>query len=209
MDWEKTWKQLESENKEGLGSYLEQGKKIKRASRHPLQSIRRSLISTSIWAIAISIGYIYLMYRFPYWQLLLGFGVVLLFNIYSVVKGMQLYRSIPANISGNTSLLVEMEKQYHAVLAWISMQKTTALFVYPVAAATGFMLGGMIGSEKPVDLLLTKKMFWISGVIAIIILTPVAHLFSKLLVKYSYGKYLTRLKDNINELRKQDSTGLQ
>lgn len=204
MDWEKTWKQLEWDNKGGLEPFLEHGDQVKKQSRHPLQSIRRSLIMTSIWAIAISIGYVYLMFRFPYWQLLLGFGIVLVFNIYSVVKGLQLYRSIPANISGDVSLLAEMEKQYHAVLEWIRMQKVTALFIYPVAAATGFMLGGMIGSDKPVDLLLTKKFFWLSGIIAIIVLTPIAHLFAKLLVKYSYGKYLIRLKENIEELRKQE-----
>jgi hypothetical protein len=138
--------------------------------------------------------------------LLLGFGIVLLFNIYSVIRGLQLYRSIPSGISGNASLLAEMEKQYDAVLGWISMQKITALFVYPVAAATGFMLGGMIGSEKPVDVLLTKNFFWISGIIAMAVITPVAHYFSKLLVKYSYGKYLVRLKENIEELRKQELT---
>ncbi|HEX5668200.1 MAG TPA: hypothetical protein VFX73_05300 [Chitinophagaceae bacterium] len=205
MDWEKTWKQLESENKGGLEPYLEHGKQFKKESRHPLHSIRRSLVITSVWAIVISAGYIYLMFRFPYWQLLLGFSIVLLFNFYSVIKGIQLYRSIPANISGNTSLLAEMEKQYHAVLGWISMQKITAIFVYPVAAATGFMLGGMIGSEKPVDLLLTKKFFWISGIIAMVVITPLAHYFAKLLVKYSYGKYLVKLKENIDELRKQES----
>ncbi|HSF45078.1 MAG TPA: hypothetical protein VLA58_03680 [Chitinophagaceae bacterium] len=206
MDWEKTWKQLGSENKDGLESYFQPGKPVKNTGRHPLQQIRRSLMINAFWGVLISAGYVYLMFRFPNWQILLGFSLVLLFNIYSIVKGLQLRSSIPSNISGHSSLLAEMEKQYKAVTDWIRAHKMTAIFIYPVAAASGFMLGGILGSGKPLDLLFSRNIFWISLIISAIALTPVAYWFSKLLVKVTYEKYLKKLKENIDELRKQESS---
>jgi len=206
MDWEKTWKQLESENKDGLESYIQPGKPLKNTGRHPLQQIRWSLMVNSVWGVLISAGYVFLMFRFPSWQILLGFSIVLLFNIYSIVKGLQLRSRIPSNISGHLSLLAEMEKQYKAVTDWIRTHKMTAVFIYPVAAASGFMLGGMVGSGKPLDMLFTRNIFWISLIISAIALTPVAYLFSKLLVRVTYDKHLKRLKENIDELKKQESS---
>lgn len=206
MDWEKTWKQLESGNKDELESYFQPGKPLKKTGRHPLQQIRRSLILTSVWGIVISAGYVFLMFIFPYWQILLGFSIVLFFNIYSIVKGLQLRSNIPSNISGDSSLLAEMERQYKAVTDWIRAHTMTAIFIYPVAAATGFMLGGVLGSGKPLDLLFTRNIFWISLIISAIALTPVAYYFSKLMVRITYAKYLKKLKENIDELRKQESS---
>jgi hypothetical protein len=206
MDWEKTWKQLESGNKDELEKYFKPGKPLKNTGRHPLQQIRRSLMFTSVWGIVISVGYVFLMFKFPFWQILLGFSLVLLFNIYSVVKGLQLRSSIPSNISGYSSLLAEMERQYKAVTDWIRAHKMTAIFVYPVAAATGFMLGGVLGSGKPLDLLFTRNIFWISLIISAIAMTPVAYYLSKLMVRVTYDKYLRKLKENIDELKKQESS---
>lgn len=206
MDWEKTWKQLESGNKDELESYFKSGKPLKNTGRHPLQQIRRSLMITSVWGIVISAGYVFLMFKFPFWQILLGFSIVLIFNIYSVVKGLQLRTSIPSNISGDSSLLAEMERQYKAVTDWIRAHKMTAIFVYPVAAATGFMLGGVLGSGKPLDLLFTRNFFWISLIISAIAMTPVAYYLSKLMVRVTYDKHLKKLKENIDELKKQESS---
>lgn len=201
MEWEKTWKQLENEGQGGLGSYLEEKNAKKLSSRHPLLKIRRSLLATSIYGVIISLGYAFLMYDFPYWQLLLGFGVVLTFNIYFIVKGIKLYRNVPGYISGSVSLLKELEEQHEAVSEWIRLQLLAARFVYPVAVATGFLLGGMLGSEKSIEFLMSKPLFGISMVVSVVLFTPLGHWVGRKFTRWSYGRHLDNLKKLIDDLR--------
>jgi hypothetical protein len=154
-----------------------------------------------MYGIVISVGYLAIMIFFPHWQLLLLFSIVLAFNIYFVLRGIQLYNNIPDQINAEGSVLEEMQGHHKAVSEWIQMQLLSARFVYPVAAAAGFLFGGMLGSEKSIDQLLSKPIFSISMVIAVIIFTPIGHLLGKWFVKISYGKYLKSLQENIDELK--------
>jgi hypothetical protein len=205
MEWEKAWKQIEDGNSPGLDSYLGANKKTPWRSKHPLQQIRKSLMWTNMYGIVITLGYIVIMVFYPHWQLVLLFSIVAIFNIYFIVRGIQLYKNIPDHISAEASLLHEMETQHSAVKKWVDMQLLTAKFVYPVAAAAGFLFGGMLGSERSIGELFGKPIFSISMIAAVIIFTPIGHYLGKYLVKISYGKYLTRLQQNIDELKNNSS----
>jgi hypothetical protein len=65
------------------------------------------------------------------------------------------------------------------------------------------MLGGVIGSGKPVSVFMHKPLFFITLIIAVIVLVPACYYLAKWMFKCSFGKHLQALKDNIDELESE------
>lgn len=205
MDLDKIWGELGKEPVEGgLIKGQSQLKNVK--SLHPLIEVRNNLRITNIWGIVISIGYIVLMILYPYWQVLLGFSVVLTFNIVFIVHGIRIRKQLPRSVDAGHSMLHEMKVHHTAVTKWIDNQMYAARFVFPVAAASGFMMGGMWGSGKSLELLFTKPVFPISMLISAVLFSFAGIWLAKKMFGISYKKFLDRLKENIDQLESQASS---
>jgi hypothetical protein len=63
-----------------------------------------------------------------------------------------------------------------------------------------------IGSGKPIEAFITKPIVWISLVASIIVCTIAAYYLAKWMFKVSFGKTLQQLEDNLDALRKEEST---
>jgi hypothetical protein len=205
MDLDKIWGELGKEPVEG-GLIKDQSKLKNVKSLHPLIEIRNNLRITNIWGIVISIGYIVLMIFYPYWQVLLGFSVVLTFNVVFIVQGIKLRKQLPRSVDAGHSMLQEMKVHHAAVTKWISNQMYAARFVFPIAAASGFMMGGIWGSGKSLELLFTKPIFPISMVISAVLFSFAGIWLARKMFGISYKKFLDRLKVNIDQLESQHST---
>ena len=205
MDLDKIWGEL---GKEPVGGGLIKGqsqlKNVK--SLHPLVDVRNNLRITNVWGIVISIGYIVLMMLYPYWQVLLGFSVVLTFNIVFIVQGIKLRKQIPRSVDAGHSMLQEMKMHHSAVTKWIDNQIYAARFVFPVAAASGFMMGGIWGSGKSLELLFTKPVFPISMIASAVVFSFAGIWLARKMFGISYKKFLDRLKENIDQLESQASS---
>ena len=205
MDLDKIWGEL---GKEPVGGGLIKGqsqlKNVK--SLHPLVDVRNNLRITNVWGIVISIGYIVLMILYPYWQVLLGFSVVLTFNIVFIVQGIKLRKQIPRSVDAGHSMLQEMKMHHSAVTKWIDNQIYAARFVFPVAAASGFMMGGIWGSGKSLELLFTKPVFPISMIASAVVFSFAGIWLARKMFGISYKKFLDRLKENIDQLESQASS---
>lgn len=205
MDLDKIWGEL---GKEPVGGGLIKGqsqlKNVK--SLHPLVDVRNNLRITNVWGIVISIGYIVLMMLYPYWQVLLGFSVVLTFNIVFIVQGIKLRKQIPRSVDAGHSMLQEMKMHHSAVTKWIDNQIYAARFVFPVAAASGFMMGGIWGSGKSLELLFTKPVFPISMIASAVVFSFAGIWLARKMFGISYKKFLDRLKENIDQLESQHSS---
>ena len=205
MDLDKIWGEL---GKEPVGGGLIKGqsqlKNVK--SLHPLVDVRNNLRITNVWGIVISIGYIVLMMLYPYWQVLLGFSVVLTFNIVFIVQGIKLRKQIPRSVDAGHSMLQEMKMHHSAVTKWIDNKIYAARFVFPVAAASGFMMGGIWGSGKSLELLFTKPVFPISMIASAVVFSFAGIWLARKMFGISYKKFLDRLKENIDQLESQHST---
>lgn len=205
MDLDKIWGELGKEP-EGGGVINNQSKLKEVKSLHPLVEVRNNLRITNIFGIVISVGYILLMIFYPYWQVLLGFAVVLTFNIIFIVQGIRIRKQLPLSVDAGHSMLQEMKVHHAAVSKWISNQMYAARFVFPVAAASGFMMGGIWGSGKSLGELFTKPIFPISMTISAVVFSFAGMWLARKLFNMSYQKFLDRLEENIDQLESQGST---
>lgn len=136
MDPEEKWKNFGEDEDADLSALINMKSITNHTSKDPMMKIKRNLLINSILGILISAGYIFLLIRFPFWQLLLCIGIVLIFTAWEVVKALLLYNDIQKPIAGN-SLLQEMERHYAGIKNWMNIQQRVGLLIYPVSAAGG------------------------------------------------------------------------
>jgi len=182
---------------------LQTGKLSKLTSHNPLEKIRKNLLINMIWAILICGLYVWLIFNFYFWQVQVALVIVLLFSLWAVYTAFQQYQNMETTISNSRSLLLEMKRHYRSITDWMHLQQRVALFIYPVSAAGGFMLGGASGSGKPIAVLMSKPVFLISLLIALAVLVPACYYLTKWLFKISFGKHLKALEMNIEALEEE------
>lgn len=201
MSIEQNWKKMNEGADDDLSSLLQKGRLQKMHSSNPLQKIKYYLVVSIAWAVLIAALYIYVLIRFPYWQVIVCIGAVLLFTVWGGYTSWVQYKSIRPSVPGDQPLLAEMEKHYTGIRDWMRLQMKVAIFVYPVAAAGGFMIGGIVGSGKSIEYFLSKPVVILALIIAVVVLVPCCIWLAKWMFKKSYGKHLATLKKNIDALK--------
>jgi len=198
MNLGEQWKDL-NEGDADLAALLGKGVPS-RPSIDPIERIKRNLRLNAIFGIVIALAYLVLMFRFPVWQVLVSIGIVFFFTVWAVTRGLIMYRDMRHH-NLNNSLLEEMERHYTAITSWDSMQQKLGMFVYPVAAAGGFMVGGALGSGKPIDIVMSKPIMLYSMIIMAAILVPIGLKVAKSMSRKAFGQYADQLKANIDALK--------
>ena len=200
MSLEKTWQNLDDSSDDDLAAIIKSGT-LKKPSNDPIQKIRRNLLINLIWCIIISIGYVIILYMFPLWQVQLCIAVVLLFTLYGFFSALHHYRQLKKT-PDEAQLLPYMEWHYTSITKWLNTISKVALFVYPVSAAGGFMLGAVFGSGKSIAYLFSKTLIQVSMPITIAVLVPACFFLAKWMNRLAFGRHLEQLKKNIDELKK-------
>lgn len=198
MNLGEQWKDL-NEGDADLAALIGKGVPS-RPSIDPIERIKRNLRLNAIFGIVIALAYVVLMFRFPVWQVLVSIGIVFFFTVWAVTRGLIMYRDMRHH-NLNNSLLEEMERHYTAITSWDSMQQKLGMFVYPVAAAGGFMVGGALGSGKPIDIVMSKPIMVYSMIIMAAILVPIGLKVAKWMSRKAFGQYADQLKANIDALK--------
>lgn len=200
MSLEKQWQHINEQEDEDLSALMNNPQLKKLTSHQPLQKIKNNLLINMAWGIGIAVCYVLILFFFPYWQVRLCIGIVLLFTLWAISTAYTQYKSIQPTVSSQNSLLAEMKRHHASMILWMKTQERVALFIYPFSTAGGFMLGGAIGSGRSVDYFMSKPVVQIALVISIAILVPLAYWFAKWLFNKSFGKHLKTLGENIQEL---------
>lgn len=199
MDIENIWQQG-TDSDDDLNKLLSTKDFSKLSSRLPLKKLRQNLLIGIIWALLITTGYIILLFFITTWQVHVALGVLIVTNTIIMLDSWRLYLKTPSTISTSNSLKEELTIHYDSFLRWWSVQQKSSLFVYPVAVAGGFILGGTLGSNKPVEAFLYNgKMLGILG-ITVLIMVPLCYFGARWMFNYAYGKHLAKLKSAINDL---------
>jgi hypothetical protein len=199
MDIQNVWQQSSGSDDE-LNRMLQQNDFSNVQSKLPLGKLKKNLLIGIIWAAVITAVYIALFFFVNIWQVYVALGTLILFNIWIAVDSLKLYKSINVNISAKNSLKEELQKNYIGFQRWWTLQQRASLFVYPVALTGGFILGGFLGSDKPVEsFLYNPRMLLILG-ITILIVMPLCYFGAKWMFNYAYGKHLKKLESTIDEL---------
>lgn len=202
MSIEKTWRDIDEQPDEALLSLLKPKTLGKLQSKNPLHTIRKNLLRNGIIGIIIACFYIFCIIAFPFWQIQTCIGAVLIFTLWATIGTFRLRSAIDGNVEA-LPVLEEMERHYKNILQWINSQKWAGLIIYPVSAAGGFMLGGVMGAGKPVDEIMSKPVMIWALLICMAVLTPIGYWLAKWLSHKAFGKHLKTLKQNIDDLKEK------
>ncbi len=199
MDIENIWQQSGGSD-DALNKMLQQQDFSKLHSKLPLKRLKKNLLLGILCAALITAFYMMLFFIVHIWQVHIALVITTIFNIVVGLDTWKLYKSINENISTTNSLKDELQKNYEGFQRWWHIQEKLGLFVYPIAASGGFILGGVEGSGKTVDAFLyNPKMLLVLGV-TLLILVPLCYFMAKWMFNYAYGKQLKKLKSLIDEL---------
>jgi len=202
MSIEKTWKDIDEQSDEALVALLKPEVVNRLQSKNPLATIKKNMLINSIWAMLIALGYLFIIVYFPFWQTRLCIGFLFVFTCWAAYSTLREYKNITL-LSPANSVLEELEKHYTNISKWMQQQKRAGIYLYPVSAAGGFMLGGAMGAGKTVDEIMMKPVMWIALLIVTAILVPCGFYLAKLLSHRAFGRHLEALKKNIDDLREQ------
>lgn len=200
-DLKQIWEQ-DTNGEDMLEQMLKSKSFTRSAIQTPLEKLKRNLALHIGYAIAITLGYAWVIYYFPLWQVQACMLLLITFNLWGIVKSYDLYKNINLEMS-DANVLAELKKHYHAFSEWKRQSLRAALLVYPFAAAGGFMLGGTVGSGKPVEVFMASPYILIALAIMIVILVPLGYWLAKWMTKVAFGKYVDQLKERIDELEKE------
>ena len=78
------------------------------------------------------------------------------------------------------------------------------MYVYPIAIAGGFILGGVEGSGKSVEAFLYNPKILIFLGVTLLLLVPACYYGARWMYNYAYGKHLKNLKLSIDELSENE-----
>ena len=199
MDIENIWQQSKGSD-DALNKILEQKDFSKFHSRLPLEKLKSNLIVGIIWAAIITAFYVAVFFFVHIWQVYVALGILCFFNILIAIDSWKLYKKINVDFSTTNSLKEELKKNYSGFQRWWRIQQRLGLFVYPIGATGGFILGGVLGSGKSVEAFLYNPKMLIVLIITILILVPICYFGARWMFNYAYGKHLKKLKAFIEEL---------
>lgn len=168
-----------------------------------MEKIRRNLLINMILGMLVCLVYLFIILYFHIWQVQVLIAVVLIFSLWASYTAYIEYKKIHATVSSTNSVLDELKRHQLSITTWMKTQQRVALFIYPVSAAGGFMLGGAMGSGKPVHVIMSKPIMYVILLITIAILVPVCYYLARWMFNYSFGKHLDALKVNISALEEE------
>ena len=143
MSIEQDWKQLsEGQDDTGLSSMLQAARLPKMGSNGPLEKLKKNLLYNMIIAVIVCLIYVAVIVYFKIWQVQVAMGITLAFSLWALYTSYDVYQKINTSISAANTVLAELKRHLEYINNWIKTQQRVALYIYPVRAAGGFMLGG-------------------------------------------------------------------
>jgi hypothetical protein len=196
MDLQEVWRKLDAEklSKPVTGAFQVSGK-----SKHPIQKLKDAYLTTTVFSVVFLLGFIALFFVFPQSLIRSFLILVILAYVAGVVVNYTMYRKLHVTLPSDQSLKTVLINTYQLITKNILMQERAALLVYPIAAATGFFMGGAAGSGDLYGML-QKKIVIIALIVIIVVLTPACFYLARWMYKVSYGKCLKDLKERIDAL---------
>lgn len=202
MNLEEQWKAESGQGDQTLQDLIRNAKLDRMRSHNPMDKIRRNLKWNIGFAAAISIGYLFVFWYFPFWPVFLCIGIIFLFTVWGVFSGISLYKEI-SHQDQATPVLQTLEYQHSLLTQWIRHQEKAALFVYPFAGAGGYMVGGMVGSGKTIEVFMNKPVVLWALLITLVILVPLSYWLARKMNRKAFGNYLDQLYNSITALKNE------
>lgn len=202
MDIEKSWNEMPPEGQD-WDKLVKLSLSKKREPLDPLYKLRKNLKLNMGYAILICLLYIAAIIYFTLPVFRISMFLLLGFTAWGFFTAFREYKNIQPGINTSHSLLEDMERHYFSINHWIKTQEKVALFFYPIAVTGGFMMGGVVGSGKTVGEFMSKPIVIIAFIIILIVLMPACYYLAKWMNRKAFGEHLDKLKENIDQLKKE------
>jgi len=200
MDIEKSWNDLRPEEQD-WDNLVKFSLSKNRESLDPLYKLRRNLKMNIGYCILICILYIAAIIYFDLPIFRISILLMLGFTVWGLITALREFKNIKPGINTSHSLLEDMERHYYSISHWMKTQEKVALFFYPIGAAGGFMMGGVLGSGKTVSEFMSKPPVLVAFAVILVVLIPACYYLAKWMNRKAFGDHLGKLKENIDQLK--------
>ena len=196
MELGELWKKLDSDklSKPVLGAVH-----IQKKSKHPVEKLKNAYLITTGFSVVTLIAFIVLFFLFDEWIVKVGLVFMIFSYVFFFATNFSMYRKVNIALPIDQSLKTALLHTYNFITENIRFQERVAVFIYPFATASGFLMGGSEGSGNVMKML-ERTEVWVALIVSCIVLTPLAFYLTRWMYKVSYGKCLTELKARIEEL---------
>jgi hypothetical protein len=192
------------QSSDALDQLLASGKLSELKSHSPLAEIKKNLFFNLGFGIIITLAFVAAIVLIEPLIVRILFSLIVFYCVWSIRKTYQVYCSVAQTISPTLGLLQELELNKHTLQTWIQEQEKMGLFFYPISIIAGFLLGGTVGSGKSESEFMNNWKAAITLIAALGILIPICFYLTRWMFRYSFGKHLQKLQDNIEALKKEE-----
>jgi len=201
MDLHKAWKALQQEkfsqpnfNKDMILQAIQQ------ESGSTMSQLKKHLFGKLIWiALFTSCTIVGMLLGMNRPELLLILSVLLLYFGTGLISTALHYKRLPENLDFAQQPLVIMKKHFRIIKSVIRGETISSLFFYPIAAIAGFCIAEHFNGVPLQEVFQDPKSLKIM-LVAILVLTPLAHYGAKNANHKAFGKLMNQLQENIRRM---------
>ena len=201
MDLHKAWKELQQEkfsNTKFDKDMILQA--IHQDSNSAMSQLKKSLFIKMMWVVFFTVAILTgMIVNYDCSELLLILSVPLLYFGFSLIMLYQHYQNLNLDMDFAEKPLELMKKYYKNIEAALKYETISGLIFFPIAAITGTCLGEHSKGVSVVDVFQNVDSL-IFILIAIVVMTPIAHFGSKSMNQRAFGALQQQLKENIKRM---------
>ncbi len=196
MELQQLWKKLEQDKLEVVKATTLAEWPPK--SKHPVRKLEQAFLAALLFVVFFEGAFIYLFLQFTHPLVRAFLLLVILCYVFFFVVNYKVYKEIRQKLDFSDNLYQTLTHIYHKVDTSLRFQRRAAIFIYPIAASAGFLMG--FATEKDPTQVIEEPKLLLAMVAASAILTPLGYWLARVMEKYSYGKYCTQLKELIKQM---------
>lgn len=197
MNLQEVWKKLEVEKLEVTKPSPLNPWATK--SKHPVAKLKEAYKISTLFALVFLVAFIVLFFVFDQWVVKIGLLATIAGYIFFFVTNFSMFRKIKTELLLEGSVKSALQSTYNFITDNIRFQERTALFIYPVAGAAGYVMGAAVAGADTWEFVQKPVVLWILLGFTVVA-TPLCWLLTRWLYKVSYGVCLAQLRSLIDEL---------
>jgi hypothetical protein len=199
MDLKEVWKKLEQEK---LNQPVVGAVEVNKTSKHPMQKLIQLFKLTLGFAAFFEICFSALLFMMDQPIVKVFLVIMIIVYLFFFVINYRVLRNIQKSFRLDLNLKSTLKQVYDNIMSTLAFQRKASIIIYPLAATAGFLMG--LSAEKDAAIMIQKWQIIVTLVITIIILTPSCYYLARWMEKVSYGKYLTQLRELIQQFEKDE-----
>jgi hypothetical protein len=204
MNVEEAWQSMQHLSANEHSSFAAEQALRQKEAHNVLSLLKERLKWNICFAVVISVLYIGLMIWIPEPLFRAGMGIMLGFTLWATRTGWMEYKQIHPIQSPQQSITAALQFHLDRLRAWMNLQEQVARWVYPVAAATGFIWGASAGANQPVHQVMSLWYMQVTLLVTAVLLSIGGHYLGKWLFKKAFGTIVQQLESILDSLQKQD-----